>query len=317
MKVSPLPPQNPLLRLSAAALLAALLTLPLGATAYAQSSIRVLVNDEPITSFDIKARARMLTVFSGGRQGEKDAIEQLIDERLMLQEAKRRHVTISDQEVEAEVANRARGAKLDASRFAAAMQQAGIPPETFKAFLRANLAWSQVVKARFRATVDITDTDVAAALTKREAKPEAATTATEYRLQQIVFVVPGGAATGLEAQRRKEAEAFRSSFQGCDQAITQAAGKPSIVVKPQVRREEGQLAPPMRQALSALEVGGTTPPERVPEGVQIVAVCAKNAIAGQTEETVQVREEISNERGRLLARRYLRDLRSDAVIEYR
>jgi peptidyl-prolyl cis-trans isomerase SurA len=30
-----------------------------------------------------------------------------------------------------------------------------------------------------------------------------------------------------------------------------------------------------------------------------------------------VRDEISGERGQLLARRYLRDLRSDAVIEYR
>ncbi len=55
----------------------------------------------------------------------------------------------------------------------------------------------------------------------------------------------------------------------------------------------------------------------MPEGIQIVAVCAQNAIAGQTEAALEAREEISSERGQLLARRYLRDLRSDAVIEYR
>jgi peptidyl-prolyl cis-trans isomerase SurA len=73
----------------------------------------------------------------------------------------------------------------------------------------------------------------------------------------------------------------------------------------------------MKAELQKLDVGGVSSPQPVAEGIQIVAVCAKNAIAGQTEATVAAREEISNQRGDLLARRYLRDLRSDAVIEYR
>jgi peptidyl-prolyl cis-trans isomerase SurA len=73
----------------------------------------------------------------------------------------------------------------------------------------------------------------------------------------------------------------------------------------------------LKEALAALDVGGTTEPERVVEGFQIVAICAKTEIAGQTEATLEVREELTQERGQLLARRYLRDLRSDAVIEYR
>ena len=73
----------------------------------------------------------------------------------------------------------------------------------------------------------------------------------------------------------------------------------------------------MKEALAKAEVGSTTEPERVPEGLQILGVCAKNAIAGQTEDTVAARREITSERTQLLARRYLRDLRSDADIEYR
>ena len=53
------------------------------------------------------------------------------------------------------------------------------------------------------------------------------------------------------------------------------------------------------------------------EGFQILGVCAKNEIAGRTQAAEEVREELGSERGQLLARRYLRDLRSDAVIEYR
>ena len=71
----------------------ALFVVFLGGGAHAQSTIRVLVNDEPITSFDIKQRTRMLArLHASGKQGEKQAIDQLIEERLMLQEAKRRSV---------------------------------------------------------------------------------------------------------------------------------------------------------------------------------------------------------------------------------
>ena len=305
-------------QIACAALLVAVLAWLAAPPALAQSAIRILVNDEPITSLDIQQRTKMLNVFSRGNQGEKDATDQLIEEHLMLQEAKRRNVDVTDEEVDQEFANRARAAKLSADQFVQAMRQAGIAPQTFRDFLRANLAWAQIVRARFRATVSVTDQDVAAALTQRQpAEGAAQETAIEYRLQQILFVVPAGAGAGVEANRRSEANAFRGAFQGCDQSLQQASGSPGIVVKPQVRREAGQLTPALKEALASLEVGGTSEPERVPEGIQIVAVCAKNAIVGQTEAAVEVREEINTERGQLLARRYLRDLRSDAVIEYR
>lgn len=286
--------------------------------ASAQSSIRVLVNDAAITSHDIRQRTQMLRVFSGGRQGEKDAVEQLIDERLMMQEAKRRGYSISDAEIEAEIGRRASAAKLSAAQFQQAMRQAGFDPKSFRDFIEANTLWQRIVRARFRATEQVTDQDVAAALTSRPDGEAGETQVVyEYRLQQIVFIVPAGAGAGVEAQRRSEANAFRSAFQGCDSALQQAGGVSGVVVKPQIRREEGQLNEALKTALSALQPGGVTEPERVAEGVQIVAVCAKTEIAGQTSKTVEVREELSNERGQLMARRYLRDLRSDAVIEYR
>jgi peptidyl-prolyl cis-trans isomerase SurA len=286
------------------------------ASASAQSSIRILVNDEPITSYDIQQRSRMLQVFTGGKQGEREATEQLIEERLMLQEAKRLNIEITAAQVDEEMEKRARATKLSVTQFTQALRQAGIDRETFEEFLLANMAWGQVVRARFRATVDVTEQDVTAALSDREPTAEEAT-AFEYRLQPILFVLPAGASASAEAQRRNEANAFREAFQGCDQSLQQAAGMTDVVVRPQTRREEGQMSEAQREAFAKIEVGSTTEPERIAEGLQIIAICAKNAIAGQTEAAVEVRQEISSERGQLLARRYLRDLRSDAVIEYR
>jgi peptidyl-prolyl cis-trans isomerase SurA len=142
-------------------------------------------------------------------------------------------------------------------------------------------------------------------------------TASEYMLQQIVFVVPKGAGQAVENQRKSEANAYRGRFQGCQQALESARGLNGVVVKPPVRRDESQLQDDTKTALAALQVGGTTAPERTADGFQVLAICAKNAISGTAASNEDLRTELANERGQLLARRYLRDLRADAVIEYR
>ncbi|HWT30330.1 MAG TPA: peptidylprolyl isomerase [Propylenella sp.] len=282
-----------------------------------QSEVRVLVNDDPITSYDISTRAQMLRVFSRGTQGDKEAVEQLIDERLMLQEAARLRMVVSDAEVDEEFADRAKKAGTTPEVFGQAMRQAGVDPETFRDFLRANKAWSQIVRARFRATVDITELDVATALAKRDVNPEQQVASYEYMLQQILFIVPAKASAATEAQQRNAASAFRDSFMGCDQSLAQVGGTPGVVVRPTVRREEPQMPAGLKERLTKLNIGDIDGPERVDDGYQLVAICAKKEIPGQTVASEEVREELTSEKGQLMARRYLRDLRSDAVIDYR
>ena len=62
---------------------------------------------------------------------------------------------------------------------------------------------------------------------------------TEYVLQQIIFVVPQGSSGGLETQRRREAEAFRSRFPGCDRSVAMAKQLKGVVVKNLGRRTIG------------------------------------------------------------------------------
>ncbi len=302
--------------ITVAAVLFAALAFLVAAPAASASSIQILVNDQPITSYDIQQRAKMLQVFSRGKAGRKEAIDQLIDEKLMVQEAARKHITVSDAEVDQEIANRARGARMTTAQFRQALRQAGLDPNSFRAFLHANMLWKKTVGARFRATVNVTDQDIVAALGAQGQEGEQQA-ASEYMLQPILFIVPSGASRSTANSQLAAANAFRKGFQGCDHSVEQASGTPGIVVKPQIRREETAMADSLRTTLARVEVGGTTAPEQVPEGYQIIAVCAKNAIAGETQAAVAAREEISGERGQLLARRYLRDLRSDAVIEYR
>jgi peptidyl-prolyl cis-trans isomerase SurA len=290
--------------------------LAFGTVSLAQTSVRVLVNEQPVTTFDVQNRSKMLALFSRGTKGEKDALEQLVDERLMVQEAKRVGMLVGDAEVDEEFADRAKQVKLSTEQFSQALRQNGVDPKTFKDFLRANLSWAKIVRARFRSSGDVSEQEIASELTSRTFEGPLEQVY-EYLLQPIVFVVPAKAGDGVAAQQESQANAFRSNFQGCGQSLQQAGGIKGVVVKPTVRREQRDLTGAIKEELEALDVGGITKPQRVEDGVQLIAVCEKRVISGQNEATEEVRKELTSERGKMLARRYLRDLRADAVIEYR
>jgi peptidyl-prolyl cis-trans isomerase SurA len=287
-------------------------------SASAQSAIRVVVNGEPITTYEVRNRARLLELTTQGRLGERHALEELIDEQLKTQEARRRNVRISDSHVEQAFAQIATSANMAPDQLAQALREAGVNPATLMSRIRAEMAWSEVVRARFQAQVQITDRDIAEALAVRGGDEAPAREAmAEYHLQPILFIVPERASQGYAAQRRSEADAFRSRFQGCDQALEQTRALRDVVVQPMIRRDGEQLDEDTQQMLAAIPVGGLTRPERVERGYQMVAVCAKRELPGQIRGSEQVRAEILNERGQLLARRYLRDLRADAIIDHR
>jgi peptidyl-prolyl cis-trans isomerase SurA len=302
----------------AAALLAAGLTvaLPLaGAPAFAQTSIKVVVNDTPITSYDIDNRYRFLRLTSRGRANKKEAIDQLIDEQLKLQEAKRRNVNVPDSEVDGAYANIARRAKLSPSKLTAALRQQGINPSTLKNRIRADLAWSRIVRADARGELNVTEQDVLDALgDKSGAGTEAEIS--EFKIQEIIFVIPSKSSRGYVDQRRREAEGFRGRFKGCDSAGELAKGLRDVVVRPTVRRNEQQLQGPAAAVIET-PVGKTTRPEKIDEGYQLLAVCGKSTIRGTSQESAKVRSQLLNEQGQRFARQKLRDLRSGAMIEYR
>jgi peptidyl-prolyl cis-trans isomerase SurA len=115
-----LPALKPLMLSHAVRLAFAILICAAAATvapAFGQSSIKILVNDKPITSLDVKNRAAMLKAFTRGKQGEKEATDQLIEEALMMQEAARRNIKVSDEEIDAEFGKRATQAGMSATQF--------------------------------------------------------------------------------------------------------------------------------------------------------------------------------------------------------
>ena len=72
---------------------------------------------------------------------------------------------------------------------------------------------------------------------------------------------------------------------------------------------------PQRAVLDATAIGHLTPPEQTQQGIEMIAVCARDKTGGDTVGMAQTREAMVAERYNAQAKRYLEQLRREAIIE--
>jgi peptidyl-prolyl cis-trans isomerase SurA len=284
------------------------------APADADSSIRVLVNDQPITSYDISQRARLMTL-AGEKGGEKAATDQLIDEAIEMQDAKRLGLAIPDAQVDAAFASIAQNLKLSPDKFEKALAAQNVEAATLKKRLRAQIIWHQLIKARVAHDAAVKPSDVTAALFA-EGSPDTITTK-ELTLQQILFVVPKGSSTGYVVQRRREAESYRLRFTGCDHSIEEAKSLTDVTVRNIGRRDTSQLTGPRGEEVKKLAAGKTSSPEQTDLGIEVVAVCSIREIQSNAAARSEIEAKLAGEQSTGIGKDYLKQLHDKAVIEYR
>ncbi|WP_208975424.1 peptidylprolyl isomerase [Pannonibacter phragmitetus] len=286
---------------------------------YAQSAIKVVVDDQAITSFQIGQRARLisLTERKSGAAATKAAQDELIDEVLKLKEAKRYGITVSKKQVDDAFATIASRVKLTPANLAAALRQSGVDPETLRDRLRTEIAWSQILRQRFQGRVSVSESDIAAQLQKLKSGKDEPLKSIEYRLEQVIFVVPEKASGGFKAQRKKEAEQLRKSFTTCEQSSDQVRAYSEVVVKTVGFRLETELPADMKDVIAKTAVGQLTPPQVTPRGLEMIAVCGKRELTSDVAARTEIEDELRQKEGEQLTRRYIQDLRRQSVISYR
>lgn len=282
------------------------------------TSIAILVNDDPITEYDIVQRSKLITATSGGKvtgNAKQRAIDELIDEKLKMQAARRMGISIASEQIDTAFGTIATRVKLSPSEFSSALQQIGVNPATLKKRLEADMSWRDVVRARFNSSVNIRDRDIETALARKG--EEVPTTTEELGLQQIIFIIPKNSSADFIRQRKSDAQSFRSQYTGCAGARELARSFRDIVVKDTVRRNSSDLAPIVLESLKEVPVDGVSAPNETPTAVELIAVCDRVEFKDDAAARKQVQAELMNEQGERLSRRLLIDLKQAAVIEYR
>jgi peptidyl-prolyl cis-trans isomerase SurA len=300
-------------KLLAATLL--LLTASLAATAVHAQQVVVVVNGEPITALDIEQRSKLTQLSTHKAPPRQDVIDELIYEKLKVREAKKFGLDVSTGEVDGAFASMASRMRYTPEQLTQTLANAGVNVATLKARIKADLAWPQIVRGRYRESLQVGEKDL---LTAMETKSDEDTVGYDYTLRPILFLVPAGSPETFIDGRKREAEGLRSRFQGCDDGLNFARALKDVAVREQVIRSSADIPPELRKVLDGIEVGRLTPPETTKFGIEMFAICAKKeSSADNTPGKRRARESVMAQRYEQRSKQYLQELRRGAMIEYK
>jgi peptidyl-prolyl cis-trans isomerase SurA len=287
---------------------------PMLATAARAQQVVVIVNGEPITALDIDQRSKLTQMSTHKVPPRQEVIDELIVEKLKVREARKYGLEISTSEVDTAYASMASRMRLTADQLTAKLAESGLNPGTLKARIRADMAWPQIVRGRFQQSLQIGEKDI---LTAMESKPDD-TVGYDYTMRPILFLVPAGSPETFIDGRKREAEALRGRFQGCEEGIAFARALKDVTVREQVVRSSPDIPEELRKLLDKVEVGKLTAPEVTKHGIEMFAMCARKESTGDnTPGKRKARETIQNQRYEERSKAYLQEVRRGAMIEYK
>ncbi len=290
---------------------AASLTAPLLATPAEASEIKYVVNDIPVTSYDIQRRAAFLKLQNkkGGSAGEE-----LVAQALRSAEVKRLGINISDDKVSEAYARFATSNKMSLEQLDGVLAQSGVTKSHFKEFIRAQMGWNQAMSARYRSESGggMTQQDAVRRMLKDGGtKPSA----TEYMLQQVIFVVPEAERKSSLGKRKREAEAMRARFSGCDTTQQFAKGLLDVTVRDLGRKLAPELPADWADQIKETKAGGATGVRETERGVEFIGVCSSREVSDDRVAQMVFRSEgASDEAAEALGEKYLAELREKARI---
>jgi peptidyl-prolyl cis-trans isomerase SurA len=277
------------------------------------SEIKYIVNDVPITTVDIQHRAAFLRL----QHRKGDAANEMVEQTLRLAEAKRLGIRISDQQVNEAYARFASNNKMQLKQLDGVMAQSGVTKTHFKEFIRTQMAWNQALGARYRAETGGGSSEqqmVKRMLEKGGSKPSA----TEYMLQQVIFVVPAAERGKLLAKRKREAESMRARFNGCENTRQFAKGLIDVTVRDLGRVLAPQLPPEWADQIKKIKTGTASGVRETERGVEFIGVCSSREVSDDKVAQMVFQAEGAskegNEKAEQVSKKYVEELGAKARI---
>jgi len=296
-----------------------LLTLALlGAVALpvaAEAQVVVLANGSPITELDIAQRAKLIAETTHKTPARQEVIEELINDRLKLSKAKSYGFEVPDKDIDEAYRNMATRQHLTPQQFDQMLARTGIAPAALKARLRAEITWNQLVRGKFSASLQVSESDINSALVT--ASDSADSQGYVYKLYPVVFLVQQGTADAAIQGKVQAAQNLRDRFTSCEQGLTLARALRDVAVREPVVRSSADLPANFRELLAKMEVGRLTAPEPTAQGIQMFALCEKKESKSDSPAKTEARQQIFSKKFEVESKRYLDEIRKQAMIEYK
>src|SRR2546423_6881215 len=296
---------------------AAGLLLTVCASSSQAQSVAVMANGDPITTYDIEQRGKLIFLTTHKTADRQQVVNELIDEKLKIKEAKKFGVDPTATDVDQSYAAMSGRMRITPDQLTKSLEGQGIRPDTLKARIKADMVWTSLVRGRYKESLQVGEKDVAAAVQVGGTDEKQQVDAFEYKMQPIVLVVPRGSAPAAVEARQKEAEALRNRVQTCAEANALFKSMPNAAIRDIVSKTSADIPPVLRELLDKTPVGHLTAPEVTKQGVEMVALCGRNPTTLDTPKKKEIREKMYAEKYEAKSKWYLQEIRKAAMIEYR
>jgi peptidyl-prolyl cis-trans isomerase SurA len=260
------------------------------ATATATAPIRqadfivAVVNSEPITNRDVQVRRQRLASETAARGGSQPdvkeltrlAVEQLINEKAQLQQARDAGIKIDSEAIDQAELNVAASNQLTREALHKRLAQEGLSPSAFREQLRTQLTLSRLREREVEGRIRISDTEVEQFL-REEIKAQAAQMPGELNLGMILIAVPDNSTPAQTqalseraadiARRARGGESFAELAKAFSQTADRGANGGEMGLRPADRYPELFL-----DATNPLKAGEIAGPVRSAAGFHILKV---------------------------------------------
>ena len=135
-------------------------------------------------------------------------------------------------------------------------------------------------------------------------------------IKQVMIELPDTASEAEVAAATTRLEALRPQLT-CDTMLARATSETGLLGADLGEADVQNLAPQFQQVARSAEVGSVSTPVRTPLGVHLLGVCGRRVGGTEAPNPQEVENTLFRQNLATLGRRYMRDLREDALIEYR
>ncbi len=289
----------------------------------AVQEIAAVVNDGAISMRDLDKRMKLIMVSSGLQNSQEirdrlkpQVLGSLVNEQLMMQEARRLDISVDKAEIEGGLAKISQQNNTSPEKFKAMLSRGGIDIGTMYAQIEAQIAWGKVVQSQLRSKVIISDRDVDDMLERIKSKIGT----TEYLAAEIFLPVEGPKKASQSQQLANrlvsEIRSGKASFFKLATQFSQAAGSTNGGDIGWV--QDTQLPQELLDGLKKVKKGQVTNPIKSPNGYHILFLRDTRTVAdGTIPSRDQVYYNIGSERLDKLQRRHLMDLRAASFVDIR
>lgn len=241
----------------------------------------------------------------------KKAREELIEEAVKMQEARRVGVKPDDKEVEGFIDNLAQNNKMTGAQFQKHFAGMGVDVATLRAKFRASLSWAEVIRRKYSHLANPNQREI----DRLVGNVQGGDDDVEFQLQRIVMAIPAKIDQRLMAQKFVEAEQLQKSFSGCKSMPVLASKSQGARFENIGARKPTNFQEPTRTLLANAKQDEMLPPSVTSTGIELIAVCGRKVVKADEKRRAEAASEIRQKEFEIQARRLLRDLQQDAIIE--